>query len=233
MERRVFYAPETGMSAYFITSTGTETGKTLVTAALCHQLRKAGRAVEALKPVISGFDGATANDASLILQSLGKKTDAAEIEKISPWRFAAPLSPDMAARRENKTIELDALITFCRPREGTLLIEGAGGVMAPLNETYTTLDWIAALNCPAVLVAGSYLGALSHTLTAFQALDSKEVDVAALIINESPQSPVPPEETLATLKRFIPASVKTSIIPRLLQSDKMWEHVPNLTHFIQ
>ena len=85
----------------------------------------------------------------------------------------------MAARKEGKAVDFGALVDFCRRAiaacPGTLLIEGIGGVMVPLDEKHTVLDWMAALNIPVVLVAGSYLGSLSHTLTALDAMRSRAI----------------------------------------------------------
>ena len=83
------------MSTLFVTATGTEIGKTLVTAALCHQLRGAGRPVRALKPVLSGYDPATLaeSDPGVLLASLGEAVTEDAVARITPWRFAAPLSP--------------------------------------------------------------------------------------------------------------------------------------------
>ena len=82
------------MSIFFITATGTDAGKTLITAALCHQLRAAGKAVNALKPVVSGFGPDTSDsDPMILLRALGRDVTQEAIAAISPWRFAAPLSP--------------------------------------------------------------------------------------------------------------------------------------------
>ena len=159
------------MSAVFITATGTDIGKTFVTAGLIRHLRASGRDVDALKPVVTGFDPAhpEASDAGVLLAALGRPVIAAEIARISPCRFSAPLSPDMAARRERRDIDFDALMDFSAGAvaraKGTLLIEGIGGVMVPLDDRHTVLDWMVALTCPVMLVTGSYLGSLSHTLT--------------------------------------------------------------------
>src|SRR3546814_8137834 len=79
---------------------------------------------------------------------------------MSPWRFRAPLSPDMAAAREGRTVPFDDLVDHCRDRlaaaAGPLLIEGVGGAMVPLDECHTVLDWMAALALPALLVSGTY-----------------------------------------------------------------------------
>src|ERR1700727_3328232 len=98
-----------------------------------------GRLVDAIKPVISGFDPeqAAASDPGVLLHALGLPVTPQEIDRISPWRFRAPLSPDIAAEREGRSIDLDTVISFCRTmidqRHGVLLIEGIGGVMVPLE----------------------------------------------------------------------------------------------------
>jgi dethiobiotin synthetase len=109
-----------------------------------------------------------------LLAALGREAGAAELDAIAPWRFAAPLSPDMAAALEGREIDFDALVAFSRRAVSAdfhaPLVEGVGGVMVPLDQTHTVRDWVAASGLPAVLVAGSYLGSMSHTLTALEAL---------------------------------------------------------------
>jgi len=123
----------------------------------------------------------------------------------------------MAAAREGRTIDFDALVRFCRDAihggEEIVLIEGSGGVMVPLTERHTVLDWIAALGIPALVVVGSYLGTLSHSLTAVQALRARHICVAGIVISESEESPVPLAETAASLARFLPG-VAIRTVPR-------------------
>ena len=194
------------MQSYFITATGTDMGKTWLAAALCRHWRQAGVRVAALKPVMSGYDPAApgASDAGVLLAALGQAVGAEAVARISPWRFRAPLSPDMAAAREGATIDFARLVDYCRQAAGgeLLLIEGVGGCMVPLDGSHTVRDWIAALGIPAVLVTGSYLGSLSHALTALVALREKGVPVAAIAINESEHSPVPLQETAQVLAAY-------------------------------
>ncbi len=196
------------MSAIFITATGTDIGKTFVAAGLIRHWRASGRTVEALKPVATGYDPAhaAASDPGILLAALGRPVTPNEIERIARWRFTAPLSPDMAARRENRVIDFNALVKFSRDAmssaKGTLLIEGIGGVMVPFDERHTVLDWMAALNIPIVLVTGSYLGSLSHTLTAIDALRRRDLVFKTLVVNETLGSTVPLADTVTTLKRF-------------------------------
>ena len=228
------------MAGYFVTASGTEIGKTLVTTALVWQLTRQGRAVRALKPVITGFDpnDMATSDSGVILESLGEDVTLANVERISPWRFADPISPDMAAAREGTEIEFGDLFAFCHEQivaaesdGATLLIEGIGGVMVPLTDRETVTDWMAALGLPAILVTGSYLGSLSHTLTALEALGSRGVTTAAVVVSESPENPVPLEETIETIRRFVePALVRS--VPRLENAVQPWTSVPDLTDIV-
>lgn len=194
------------VSVLFVTATGTGVGKTFVTAALIAKLKTEGRTVCALKPVATGFDAQRPeeSDGAILLAALEMPIDSRTLDDVTPWRFAAPLSPDMAAAREGRCIDFDELVAFCRrPRDADVtLIEGIGGVMVPLDEQHTVLDWIAALSVPAVVVAGSYLGSLSHTLTALSVLDARGCRAAGIVVNESAEQPVPAAETAACLRRF-------------------------------
>ncbi|MBI2717058.1 MAG: dethiobiotin synthase [Rhizobiales bacterium] len=196
------------MTAYFVTSTGTDIGKTFVTAGLIRYLREAGQPVHALKPVVSGYDSSVVetSDPAVLLKALGRAVSADEIEHIAPWRFRAPLAPDIAAAREGRGIEFDALIAFSRSAidatPGILFIEGVGGIMVPLDARRTVLDWMAALDIPLLLVVGGYLGAISHTLTALDVLAQRKLKIAAIVVSESERGTVELEDTVASIARF-------------------------------
>lgn len=202
------------MTGYFVTATGTDIGKTYVSAALLRRWRREQRAVAALKPVMSGFDpnDVPASDAGQLLLAMDAPMDLAGLNLISPWRFRAPLSPDMAAAREGKTIPYDRLVDTCRavagmmPEDGRLIIEGVGGVFVPLDDRHTVMDWMQDLSLPILLVTGSYLGTISHTLAALAAMETRGLKPHAVILNESPVSPVPLPETAAALARHWPGS---------------------------
>lgn len=212
------------MPAFFITASGTGIGKTFVAEYLLRSWRKAGRGVAVLKPVISGFDDAdeeeiAASDIGRLLNAAGAPLTREFVSLVSPWRYAAPLSPDMAAAREGRSVPVDEVIAYCRDAiaaaeqaDMSLAIEGIGGVMVPLDATRTVADVIAALDIPAILVGGSYLGSLSHTLTAYEALRARDVEIDRIIISESPDSEVPLAETRDVLARFV-APVTVEAMP--------------------
>jgi dethiobiotin synthetase len=199
------------MSAYFVTSTGTDIGKTYVTAGLAKYWRTAGETIDAIKPVMTGYDPAEAegSDSGIILKALGHAVAAETIERISPWRFATPLSPDVASRREGRSVPFEDLVAFSRhaiaQHSGKLLIEGVGGIMVPLDDRHTVLDWMMALNVPLVLVVGTYLGTLSHTLTCIDVLKRRELAIKALVVNETPGSSVSLSDTMSRLTCFAPS----------------------------
>jgi dethiobiotin synthetase len=223
------------MKPYFITATGTGIGKTLVTCALAWQLREQGKKVMALKPVISGFDrdNIEETDTGQLLQAQQLSPTKERMKAVSPWRFHAPLSPDMAAEEEQRTIRFDELTAFCKKpvAGGYLLIEGVGGVMTPLNEIHTVLDWMSALNYPVILVTGSYLGSLSHTLVSCHAILSRGLALHSVIVSETEHSTVPLARTVATLRRFLP-DISMTAISRLDYLPCLWKYVPDLTPIV-
>lgn len=216
--------------SFFITASGTGIGKTLVTTALAWQLRQMGKTVSALKPIITGYDPADMeSDTAQILKSCSLSVTPASAQTISPWRYPKPFAPAMAASRENDAIDDEALVSFCRDHENLtdiLLVEGAGGVAVPVNEQFTTLDWMKTLGWPVILVGGSYLGAISHTLTALESLKSRGIPVQALVISESSGKEVPLDETAALIAKFMPPHVPVVKIPRFARSEEPWKQVP-------
>jgi dethiobiotin synthetase len=197
------------MAAWFVTATGTDVGKTFVTRGLIGHLRQRGQRIAAIKPVVSGFsdDTAATSDPGLLLQALGQPVNDDTLNRIAPWRFKAPLSPDMAAAREHRKVPFAALVAHTQAAihdavDGLLFIEGVGGIMVPLDERYTVLNWMSTVKLPVILVAGSYLGTISHTLSALDVLHRRSLLVGAVVISETAGSPVPLAETVSAIARF-------------------------------
>jgi dethiobiotin synthetase len=196
------------VTAIFITATGTEVGKTQVVASLIRQFRQMGRSVEAVKPIVSGYDPAqaAASDTGILISALALPFSPESIDRVSPWRFRVALSPDLAARQEERTIDVDAVVTFCQnaisQRGDLLLIEGVGGIMTPLDGHRTSLDVMMALQLPLILVTGSYRGAISHTLTALDSLFRRDMNVLATIVSETPGSALALDDVVSAISRF-------------------------------
>ncbi len=173
------------MSALFLTATGTDIGKTFVAAGLIHALRRRGRerrGAEAGGQRLRGMERAderSGTPARGARPAGERRGDRAHLAVALPRRRSPPT---MAARGEGQTRRFRRAGRVLAPgrsppRPSVLLIEGIGGVMVPLDERHTVLDWMAELRLPAVLVAGSYLGTISHTLTALAALRQRRVAV--------------------------------------------------------
>lgn len=213
-------------SQYLVLATGTDIGKTFFVTKTCRELLGKDVVIEAIKPVASGFrDGDMESDSVKILQALGREINEKTIAEITPWRFAVSLAPSLAARyeavdRDNTMIvpatttqELDflALKNFClekinsaRTQNKFLLIEGAGGVMTPLNSRQTFLDLAASLKIPILLIGGNYLGSISHVLCAVEALKSRDCMIEKIIINDfgNKNPDVKIADTIAEIRNF-------------------------------
>lgn len=230
------------MSHIFVTSSGTDIGKTVVSALLLKQLKASGKSVTALKPVLSGTDGVPLGetDTGRLLQALDLAVTEERFKAATPWAFKEPLSPDMAARREGVTLDMGEIADFClAPKDQDhVLVEGAGGVLVPVNETATMADWMLALKEEAelkvLLVVGSYLGTISHTLSALESLRARGLEPAAIIVSTSLTNPVPVDETVTVMKRFS-GPVPIVILPRLNEQGSAalnGEPLPDLTRFV-
>jgi dethiobiotin synthetase len=204
------------MTTLFVTSTGTAIGKTFVSCRLLAHWR-GDRRIRAIKPVITGFTPATRDDSdtALLIRAQGLDVDDETVAETSPWRFEAALSADMAASRENRSIAFTDLLAFSATRPGVdvNLIEGIGGVMAPIGEGKTVIDWMAAIDPEILLIAGSYLGTLSHTLTAIEALARRKLAPAAIVISQSASEPVPMAETASRLGEHV-GELPIVVVPR-------------------
>ncbi|MGI9387520.1 MAG: dethiobiotin synthase, partial [Methyloligellaceae bacterium] len=160
----------------FVTGTDTDVGKTVVSAWLVLHLN-----ARYWKPVQAGTDGET--DAEMVRRLTGCGSD---VILPSSYQLPEPLSPHEAARRAGVDINLER---FEPPdADGPLIVEGAGGVMVPLNDHVYMIDFMDALRYPIVLVSRSALGTINHTLLSLEALRSRDIPVAGVVIN-GPKAP--------------------------------------------
>jgi len=197
-------------AAVFIAGAHTDVGKTHVACALIAAARAAGLGVEALKPVASGFDPGNwaSSDPGRLLAALGQPPTPHALDAISPWRFAAPLAPPMAAKLEGRALPLAPIAAFCQARiraaeADLVIVEGVGGLMSPIADRATGLDLMAALGLPVLLVGGSYLGAISHLLTAAETLRGRGLRLLAAVVSESAEPAAPDfRETLGSIAEF-------------------------------
>lgn len=167
------------MNACFVTGTDTGVGKTLVAAALLHRLHERHPRVVGMKPVAAGGD----DDVAALQRASSIEAPRAWV---NPYALAAPVSPHIAARREQRVIELAAIVdafASLRAQADAVVVEGAGGFRVPLSDTVDGADLAAALGLPLVLVVGVRLGCLNHALLSAEAIRHRGLRLAGWVAN--------------------------------------------------
>lgn len=175
------------MSRYFITGTDTEVGKTVVTAQLLRAFSQAGFRAVGMKPVASGcewLNGELSSEDAALHREAGN-VDAPQAWA-NPYRFEPPISPHLAARQAGVSID-PAHLAECADRlEGmadVVLIEGAGGWLAPLTDTLSMEDLAKRLATPVILVVGMRLGCLNHAMLSARAIRQSGLPLAGWVAN--------------------------------------------------
>lgn len=159
------------MTGYFVTGTDTDVGKTVICSWLMLALDG-----EYWKPVQAGLDG------EIDEATVRRLTDLpGERFHESAYRLKAALSPHEAARREGIAIDMNRM-ALPRHRR-TLIVEGAGGLLVPLNGDSFVADLIVKLGLPVILVARSQIGTINHTLLSLEALRARQIEIAGVVIN--------------------------------------------------
>lgn len=155
----------------FITGIGTGVGKTIVSAILVEKLR-----ADYWKPIQSGdLD----NSDTLLVKSLVSNP----ISKFHPeaYRLTQPFSPHKSAALDG--IEIDPAKIIIPETDNQLIIEGAGGLMVPLNERFLMIDLIKQLDAEVILISQNYLGSINHTLLSIEALRTRDIPIKGIIFN--------------------------------------------------
>ena len=175
-------------NGYFITGSDTDVGKTFIACQIITQLRRLGLGVETRKPAESGCKTddrgeLVTHDAAALQRANGNQES---LQRINPYRFRAALAPHRAARLQDQRIELQSLIDACsldRP-ENRLIVEGAGGFYSPLAENGLNADLASALQLPVIVVVADRIGAVNQALMTLQAVSSRHLRVAAIVLNQ-------------------------------------------------
>jgi dethiobiotin synthetase len=196
------------MKRYFILGTDTDCGKTYVTRQLIDHYKNA----VAIKPVASGYNTINkqlVTDADQLLKNNLSSKD------IGLWHFKLPVSPHIAAEKEGKHLNVSELVDYCTScvfsGADTLFIEGAGGLMVPLNNQQTWVDFLTSSNIPVLLVVGMKLGCINHALLTEAALRSHGIKCVGWIANCIDPKMLVLEENIETLNRLLKAPLLTVI----------------------
>lgn len=177
----------------FVTATGTDVGKTMCVAGLLRQLLTAGVDCMVMKPVQTGairdrHGRWIAPDIEYVCGAAGLSINAQTLDHVAPYLYQPACSPHLAARLAGQTIAIDRIGEHARwlaARHAFLVVEGAGGLMVPLNEQETMLDLIVALDMPAILVGHSQLGTINHVQLSIEAMRHRGVKILGVILNDT------------------------------------------------
>lgn len=164
------------MTPIFITGIGTDVGKTIVSAIVTEALQ-----ADYWKPIQAGFENGT--DALQVSNLISNPTTVIHSEV---YKLQMPASPHIAARTEQVQINLNNIINQ-QPQTSNskLVIEGAGGILVPLNETEFVIDLIEQLQAKVILVSRNYLGSINHSLLTANICKQRNIDVLGWAFNDS------------------------------------------------
>ncbi len=172
---------------YFVTGTDTGVGKTIFSAALTRALARRGLRVAVMKPVASGAvrtpQGLRSEDA---LRLLAEATVSAPYDTVNPYCFEPPISPHIAARECGERVELQriqACYAALAEQSDCVIVEGAGGWLAPIGPDRGMAELAQALALPVILVVGMRLGCLNHALLSHESIAARGVNFAGWVAN--------------------------------------------------
>ena len=178
------------MRGLFVTGTDTGVGKTVLSAALLAAMVAAGERVRAHKPIVTGLgepSGPWPADHELLASAAGMTP-----EEVAPRRYGPAVSPHLAAQLAGERVDPEDLVMRARAAggdEATLIVEGVGGLLAPLAEDYTVRDLAVALGLPLLIAARPELGTINHTLLTLQSARAVGLDVRAVVLTPWPEEP--------------------------------------------
>jgi len=201
----------------FVTATDTGVGKTVLSAALLAAMAAEGRTVRAYKPVVTGLEdtaeiaarGAWPPDHELLAAIAGMQP-----EDVSPLRYGPAVSPHLAAQMAGERIDPERLVAGAHalaPTDAhTLVVEGVGGLLAPLAVDYTVCDLASALGLPVVIAARPGLGTINHTLLTLACARAAGLDVVAVVLTPWPARPTAMQSSnRSTIARLGQVAVET------------------------
>lgn len=197
------------MTAYFITGTDTEIGKTFVTCTLLHSARGQGLRAVGMKPVAAGaemINGEFLNEDAARLRAAGSFDPGLDL--LNPYCLASPIAPHIAAAEEGVRIEASRILKAfeaLQTQADVLLVEGVGGFRVPLDDDYDTADLARDLGLPVILVVGMRLGCINHALLTAEAIAARGLHLAGWVANQVDPAMLRFDQNLEALTRRMPA----------------------------
>ena len=204
----------------FITGTDTEVGKTVVACALTRGFKALGLRVAVMKPVAAGSVRTASGLRNADALALAAASNVpSTYEQVNPYCFEPPVSPHIAAKDVGINVDADIIrrgFIALGQSADWVVVEGAGGWLAPISERQTMADLAWALGVPALMVVGVKLGCLNHAQLTRLAIEARGVSFAGWIANHAQAPMARVEENLAALERLLgePALAHVAYSPR-------------------
>lgn len=193
-------------TGYFVIGTDTGVGKTVVACGLLRAFAARGLRSIGMKPVAAGLDADGINEDVKHLLAAGNVAGSAAA--INPYALPLAVSPHLAAAAAGIDIALPTIITAYRQlaaQADVVIVEGAGGLRAPISSSADMADLAMALGLPVILVVGIRLGCLNHALLTHEALQARGLRCAGWVGNVLDAAMPLLQENLATLRQRLPA----------------------------
>ncbi len=194
--------------SYLVIGTDTGVGKTYFSHRLIQHFVAQGVQTIGMKPIASGFEqlpnGEWQNED--VVQLCAASNASAAMDFINPYAFKPAIAPHIAAEEAGVSMMLDTIVTAYQAlsqQAEVVVVEGAGGLMVPLNQELTLLDMVKALQLPVILVVGMRLGCINHALLTMQVLAAQDVTVAGWVSNQIDPEMSRYQENLKTLQSLI------------------------------
>lgn len=196
--------------SYFVIGTDTNVGKTYVASALVRHFAAKGYSTIGMKPIASGCmrdgNGVLLNDDVSALTLAGNVP--ASLDLINPYRFEPAIAPHIAAAQVEKIVDCEVIKLAYQQLKAladVVIVEGAGGLLVPLNNQETLADLAVLLNIPIILVVGMRLGCINHALLTVEAIKSRGLTLAGWVANRVDAEMPVFEENLVSLQQRIAA----------------------------
>jgi dethiobiotin synthetase len=204
---------------YFVTGTDTGVGKTLISCALLHGFAAQGHRAVGMKPVAAGCDANRQNEDALQLRAAGNV--AVSYGLSNPYCFLPAIAPHIAAKRAGVIIDFSVIAKSYQElaaQADVVIVEGAGGLLVPLNAQQNSADLVLKLGLPVILVVGMRLGCLNHALLTVESITARGLKLAGWVANLIEADMASVEENVAALQQPISAPL-LGVMPYMTQPD--------------
>ncbi|KXS31002.1 MAG: ATP-dependent dethiobiotin synthetase BioD [Candidatus Gallionella acididurans] len=205
--------------SYFVTGTDTGVGKTLISCALLHGFAAQGKRVAGMKPVAAGCDDDGQNEDVLQLRAAGNVVVG--YGQINPYCFVPAIAPHLAAQRAGVIMQFSRIAASYHElaaQADVVIVEGAGGLLVPLNAQQDSADLVEELGLPVILVVGMRLGCLNHALLTVEAIEQRGLMLAGWVANIVDPGMAMIEQNIAALQQRIAAPL-LGTVPYLPEAD--------------